>query len=60
MLACTDEEFKKKVEAIKERRQIFESSAANSSVLQNPEEIDNDDSVENETLIDGSETQTES
>ncbi|PON57872.1 Mitochodrial transcription termination factor [Parasponia andersonii] len=54
MLGCTDEEFEKRIEAIRERRQRFESSVVNDKSCNL--EIDDDDSTPNRTMVD---TQTE-
>lgn len=59
MLASTDEEFEKRVEAIKGRRQRFESGATNDE-FNNLEKIEEDVSLEEMTMVDLSERDAES
>uniref|UniRef100_A0A803PCW4 Transcription termination factor MTERF2, chloroplastic n=1 Tax=Cannabis sativa TaxID=3483 RepID=A0A803PCW4_CANSA len=51
MLGTTDEEFEKKIQAIRERRQRFESAVVNDEFFNPDRDIDDDFTVE-QTLID--------
>lgn len=51
MLGSTDEEFEKRIEAIRERRQRFESGVVNDEFL-DLEKIHDDQSMVNRTTID--------
>lgn len=59
MLASTDEEFEKRIEAIKERRKRFESGIRNDDPL-TTEKIGGNDATVNRTIVDFSESDVES
>lgn len=59
MLASTDEEFEKRIEAIKERRKIFESGIRNDDPL-TTEKIDGNDATVSRTIVDFHESDVES
>ncbi|XP_015892665.4 transcription termination factor MTERF2, chloroplastic [Ziziphus jujuba] len=58
MLASTDEEFENRIKTIIERRQRFESNFVNNA-LPNPQTIDGHDPMENETVIDNIDSESE-